>query len=104
MTIDHKLFMWGSGVFGDFEEPKEINITQLMRSENPIELESVKVGGNFTLLQDNKKRVYCWGSDYYREHKSDDGSWATVKAPKKILDARDKVTGLAVGGYFAVCY
>ena len=52
VTVDNYLYMWGSGVFGDYETPKNIDMTKLMGSENQIKIETVSVGGTFALIQD----------------------------------------------------
>ena len=64
--------MWGSDIFGDFDEPKLINLAVLLQgpdTEDAIKIKKVCVGGSFTLIQDVELNVYCWGSEYFKEVK-----------------------------------
>ena len=99
--------MWGSDVFGDFDEPKLINLATLMRgpeTEDIIKVKKVCVGGSFSLIQDLKLNVYCWGSEYFKEVKVNKESKRMHKIPKKILDGEDKIKDIAAGGYYAICH
>lgn len=104
VTIDNDLFVWGSGVFGDSDKPKLINLAQLLKNRSPIKVESVKVGGSFMTIKDMEGNVYCWGNNYNKEIKISPESLLTKKIPKKLLDARDGVEGYAAGGAFAIAY
>ena len=55
VSVENELFMWGSGIFGDTELPKKIDLTKLMQpdeDEDPIKVSEVSVGGNFTVIKD----------------------------------------------------
>ena len=61
--------MWGSDVFGDFEEPRHIDLAKLIKKDEPIDVKKVCLGGSFTLIQDLDLNIYCWGSEYFKEVK-----------------------------------
>lgn len=104
VTIDKDLFVWGSGVFGDSDQPKLINLSQLMKSKEDIKVESVKLGGAFMTIKDVQGNIYCWGNNYHKEVKISPESLLTKKIPKKLLNHTDKVEGFATGGAFAIAY
>ena len=96
--------MWGSDVFGDFEEPRHIDLAKLIQRDEPIDIKKVCLGGSFTLIQDLELNIYCWGSEYFKEVKTNKESKRLVKIPRKVLHADDKVKDFAVGGYFAISF
>jgi len=96
--------MWGSDVFGDFEEPRHIDLAKLIQRDEPIDVKKVCLGGSFTLIQDLELNIYCWGSEYFKEVKTNKESKRLVKIPRKVLHADDKVKDFAVGGYFAISF
>ena len=96
--------MWGSDVFGDFEEPKQIDLTQTLQADEPIEVKKVCIGGSFILIQDLNLNIYCWGSEYFKEVKINEHSKRMIKIPRRILDQNDQVKNFSAGGYFAICF
>jgi len=96
--------VWGSGVFGDTDQPKLIDLQRQLRTEEPIAVADVQVGGSFMGIKDTEGNVYCWGQDYYKEVKLSKESLLTKKVPKKLLSESDKVTALSVGGSHAIAY
>lgn len=99
------MYVWGSGIWGDYWQPKYFEPKKMLRKDDDdIRIKSVEIGGNFTVIQDNENDVYCWGSDYFKEVKVNPESLQTVKIPKKVLSASDKVMDIQVGGSYAICF
>jgi alpha-tubulin suppressor-like RCC1 family protein len=96
--------MWGSGVFGDSEDPKKIDLQTLLKKENPIHIQNVQLGGSFAVIQDSEDNVYCWGAEYFKEIKIAKESLLTKKVPKKVLSSNDQAKCINAGGQFAFCF
>ena len=41
LSIEGELFMWGSGVFGDYDKPKLIDLQKLLKKEEKIKVKNV---------------------------------------------------------------
>jgi alpha-tubulin suppressor-like RCC1 family protein len=97
--------MWGSGIFGDNDVPKKIDLAKLLQLDDDehIKVSEVAVGGNFTVIKDTDGTVYSWGAEYCKEISMSRNSKRTVKVPKKILAKSDNVRFVRAGGYFAYC-
>jgi alpha-tubulin suppressor-like RCC1 family protein len=57
ITNQNKLYVWGTGIFGEFLTPK------LMTFDKKIDFQQVFVGGSFTVLIDKLNKVYVWGAN-----------------------------------------
>ena len=41
LSVEGDLYLWGSGIFGDFEEPKKIDLQSMLQSEEEIRIQNV---------------------------------------------------------------
>ena len=58
ITNKNELFVWGTGIFGEYLTPKLMNFKNL-----PNVFEHVSVGGSFTTLIDNRGKLLVWGAN-----------------------------------------
>lgn len=57
VTDEGILYVWGSGIFGEFKRPRKVKL------QNDIRVQSVKVGGSFIVIVDENSKIVVWGSN-----------------------------------------
>lgn len=92
ITHQNHLFVWGTGIFGEYLTP------QLMAFDQTFN--SIRVGGTFSVLLDKDGRTYVWGSNTNGEIGSGD---ANPKAVPTLLESIEEKTvhSVGVGATFA---
>lgn len=76
----------------------------MLKADDPIKVDKVKVGGTFMTIKDMDGNIYCWGHEYHKDVKISKESLLTKKIPKKVLSSVDKVTDIAMGGSFSIAF
>ena len=51
------MYVWGSGIFGEFKRPRKVKL------HNDIRVRSVHIGGTFIAIIDQAHKIVVWGSN-----------------------------------------
>ena len=94
MTDDGVMYVWGSGIFGEFKRPRKVKL------QNNIRVNRVIVGGSFIVIMDQDDRLVVWGSNSNGEIGVGDNK--IRNHPSRLETIEDKIVGqVSVGGSFA---
>jgi hypothetical protein len=94
VTEEDRLFVWGTGIFGESLLPK------LVENGDVMNVDHIAVGGSFAIIVDTNGKVYAWGANTNGELGT--GDTQPRVAPALIDALEDKTIGLVgVGSAFA---
>jgi len=96
VTEDSRLYAWGTGIFGESLEPKEMKFKGALTHD----VRAISVGGAFSVILDGKGKAYAWGANTNGEIGLGD---TQPRIQPTLLDSiEDKeINTIAVGSAFA---
>eukprot|EP01022_Parablepharisma_sp_SALTPOND_P016056 TRINITY_DN2314_c3_g1_i1.p1 TRINITY_DN2314_c3_g1~~TRINITY_DN2314_c3_g1_i1.p1 ORF type:complete len:1094 (+),score=138.92 TRINITY_DN2314_c3_g1_i1:12288-15569(+) len=95
LTDKGELFIWGTGVFGEFLSP-----TRFGRSTTFLApVKEISVGGSFGAAVDTEGNVYTWGSNTSGELGMGDFEPRTLPYPVKALQGKTVIKASCGGSY-----
>ena len=93
VTRDFRLYLWGSGVFGEYLTPQRLKCA--------VEAQTVSLGSGFGAVLDSLGHVWTWGSNAGGELGHGDASIRLVPCP--VLALQDRTVRLLACGFgFAI--
>lgn len=89
VTRDARLYLWGSGVFGEYLTPQ--------RLKGALEAQTVSLGSGFGAALDAQGHIWTWGSNTVGELGHGDSSIRLVPCP--VMTLQDRSVRLLACGY-----
>jgi hypothetical protein len=93
LSWDGEVFVWGTGVFGEFLTPQKLSSTSTLKD--------IAVGGSFALALDKNGRLWTWGANASGELGV--GDYEPRASPYLLERLQSKtVVSVSCGGSFAI--